>query len=600
MIKEAISHRGVTPDLYLSEKNILHIGIQTARGDIQNCELVYFTRTTPARRIYQKMYCRLRDDQRDYYETEIVFPKTARYTKYYFSLTDYKDETIYVTAHGLLREEPKGGYFDYTYANKKECIRIPEWSKGLIYYQIFPERFCNGNKENDPIGCVSWGSKPTRENYMGGDLAGIYEKLPYLEKLGVECLYLTPVFKADFNHKYATVDYFSIDPSFGEEEDLIRVVNGCHERGIRIILDGVFNHCGIHFPPFEDLLDKQEKSKYWDWFLITKVPVTVSNECYECMGAYEGMPKLNNSNPEVRKFVISVMRYWIKKAGIDGWRLDVADEIDSSLWMQARIELKEEFPDCLLMGETWGSGYRMMMGNQMDTIMDYGIRDAVEDYLMAECPNANDFDQRIGSVFSYYPRPMIDGLYHMLDSHDTPRFFTVCQNDFRKMKLAVALQFLLPGAPAIYYGDEVGMKGENDPDCRRCFPWEESLDKTDIYEWYSRLIRLRKREKSLRTGDYGVNFSEGGTFGFYRRQDKDILYVICNADMKKEISVPVLEMSKCRIILSETTDEKSEISQPYVAEEGAKNSDITEYVGMVSVNMPEWSVIVMKQEKSEE
>lgn len=197
-------------------------------------------------------------------------------------------------------------------------MEVPEWAKGQVYYQIFPERFKNGDTANDPEGCVPWGTPPTPENYMGGDLKGILEKLPYLRSLGVDCIYLNPIFQGDFNHKYATTDYFHVDPAFGTEEDLRELISQLHASGMKLLLDGVFNHTGIHFPPFADLLEKQEASAYRDWFHVTKFPIETTPHHYECVGAYPYMPKLNTANPEVREYILSVMEYWIREFHIDG------------------------------------------------------------------------------------------------------------------------------------------------------------------------------------------------------------------------------------------------------------------------------------------
>lgn len=596
MKTEAIIHSGLSPDLYVSGRSILHIGIRAAREDLRSCELIFFTRTAPEHKMRRKMNCRLRDAQADYYETKIQFPVAARYLKYYFALTGRDGETVWMGAGGIYREEPSDGFFEFAYANEKDCITIPRWAAGQIYYQIFPERFCNGDEGNDPQPCMPWGSRPDREHYMGGDLAGIYEKLPYLEKLGVECLYLTPVFKADFNHKYATEDYFQIDPDFGTKEMLTELVKACHERNMKIILDGVFNHCGVKFAPFADLLEKQEQSEYRDWFYITQYPVTIAKECYECVGAYPWMPKLNTGNRRVRQYILEVMRYWLKEAGIDGWRLDVADEVDGSVWLQARIELKEEFPDCLLLGETWGSGYRMMLGNQMDSIMNYGFLDAVKEYLLCEKPDAEAFSDRINRVYSFYPKIMTDGLYHMLGSHDTPRFRTLCGKDGKRLELAVALQMLLPGSPAVYYGEEAGMEGENDPGCRGAFPWEEKPWEKPLFAWYQKLIRLRKKEQAFRTGDYGTILCEGGTYGFYRKDDNAVFYIVCNPDISKKLNLPVLKKESCKLIFpAESAD--GTVMETVPIKEGQKfyNDDVTDYKGTISVKAPEWSVFVIKQ-----
>ncbi len=242
---------------------------------------------------------------------------------------------LYLTSWGIQEKVPEDGFMNFFMPMKRTVSPFLNGAKARFIIRYFRRGSATETGENDPEGCVDWGSAPDRDHYMGGDLRGIRSRLDYLEDLDVQCLYLTPIFRGDFNHKYATTDYFEVDPSFGTKEELAQLVDACHKKGIRIRLDGVFNHCGIHFPPFQDLLEKQEASPYKDWFIVTDFPVTLSHHSYECVGAYKWMPKLNTSNREVREFVLSVMDYWIDKFHIDGWRLDVSDEVDGSVWTQA-------------------------------------------------------------------------------------------------------------------------------------------------------------------------------------------------------------------------------------------------------------------------
>ena len=307
MKKEAVFHINTEDCIYPVSRDELVVRLRTGREDMKKCRIIYWNRTDPDMKKEQQLECYARDELFDYYQTKLQFTKVARYQKYYFELEDKEGTTCYYAANGITHTPPCDGYFEFLYANPKDVLESPEWAKGIIYYQIFPERFCDGDITNNPAGYDAWGTLPTRENYMGGDLKGICDKVEYLEKLGVECLYLTPIFKGDFNHKYATTDYFEIDPMFGTKEDLHKLVDKCHRYGIKILLDGVFNHTGI-------------------------------------------------------------MDYWIREYHIDGWRLDVSDEVDSTVWQEARLMLKEKYPDIILLGETWGYGGRLLRGNQMDSV----------------------------------------------------------------------------------------------------------------------------------------------------------------------------------------------------------------------------------------
>lgn len=594
MIKEAIRHVNTKRYVYLRSRNCLVFRIRTAREDIKSCHLIHWPRTNIEKKKEVKLICKQRDALFDYYEVEVSFAKVARYHKYYFKLEGHDGEILYVNAYGIHKNEPDDGYFEFLYANQNDIFQVPEWSKGNIYYQIFPERFCNGNRENDRHDCVAWGSKPTRENYMGGDIKGITDKISYLKDLGIECIYLNPIFKADFNHKYATTDYYEIDPEFGTKEEFRELVKTCHENGIRIILDGVFNHSGVHFKPFEDLLENQENSKYKDWFLVTKYPVTISHHCYECVGAYKWMPRLNTSNKDVRKFILDVMTYWLDEFHIDGWRLDVADEVDSLVWQEARTLIKSKYQDKILLGETWGYGIDMLRGNSMDSIMNYTFRDAAWDYFAYEKISTNELDHRINQILATYPNENSHALYNLLDSHDTDRCLTKCSENIDKFKLAVALQFLMPGAPAIYYGDEIGMTGDNDPDCRKAMIWDQEKQNADLLLWYKWLINIRKENKCIRYGDYRTVLcdEEKNLFGFVRFYEGEEIYlVIHKGDNTVEVELPVFYKGD---YLSLSDNEKFTTDSV----EGYKNlynSDILEYGGIIKTNLGANSIKIIKK-----
>ena len=589
MNQEAIRHTGAYPDIYLKDRRTMMVVLRTARKDVTGCSVVYFPRTDKRKIKKAQMQCVLRDERFDYYQLEISFSKVARYQKYYFEIND-QGKLWYLTAWGIGEQIPEDGYFEFLYANGTEVVNVPEWSKGLIYYQIFPERFYNGDTANDPKGCMKWGSPPTRDNYMGGDLEGILRKMGYLDGLGIECIYLTAIFEADFNHKYATTDYYKIDPSFGIEDILRSFVKEAHSIGMKIILDGVFNHTGIHFKPFQDVLKNQEHSDYRDWLYITEYPVRVSHHCYECVGAYKYMPKLNTANPEVRSYLLRVMEYWIREFKIDGWRLDVADEVDEGVWMEARIMLKSKYPDILLLGETWGDGLRLMNGAQMDCIMNYVFRDAVRDFLALERINGSGFDARIQKMLSHYPESANQAMFLPLDSHDTERFLYDCRGDKRKLILAVCLQMTFPGAPSVYYGDEVGMTGANDPDCRQCMVWEKEKQDSSLFSIYQKLIHLRKQEKCIKNGGFAVNVCEGRVYGYVRYDDKNELYIILNAGKESRIvNVPVLDKKQYVDVATK---------QEYKVEDGDKgswlNSDMWHYEGMVEISLEPYSAKILK------
>jgi len=590
VIREAILHTGGYPDIYLKDRKTLVLSLRTSRKDILKCKVLYWSRTTPERKREALMECVLRDERYDYYHVELAFSKVARYQKYYFVLEDDK-EICYLTAWGIKNEKPWDGYFEFLYANGTDHIEVPEWTRGVVYYQIFPERFSNGDTGNDPAECMAWGSEPTRGNYMGGDLAGIIQKVDYLQELGIECIYLNPIFKGDFNHKYATTNYFQVDPSFGDAEVLHRLIEELHKRGIRIVLDGVFNHVGVYFEPFQDVLQNQRQSPYKDWFYITEYPVRISHHCYECVGAYKWMPKLNTANREVREFILKVMDYWIDEFKIDGWRLDVADEVDESVWLEARIRLKEKDPSIFLLGETWGSGLRLMSGNQMDAVMNYVFRDAVRDFFAFEKIDAKEFDSRINAMLAKYPEVMNQAMFLPIDSHDTERFLSDCGMDNRKYMLAAAFQMMFVGAPCVYYGDEVGIAGGNDPDCRKCMIWNEEEQDQQKRKEYQALISLRKQEKCIKTGGYAVNLSEGRLYGFIRHQESSAVYVVINAGSQSKTTViPVFyKTSYYDWMKQERVWAEDRNGQECL------NDDMWNYQGTIRVTLEPYSVRLFKE-----
>lgn len=590
MIQEAIRHTGTYPDVYLKDRKRLVMMLRTAKRDLAACKVVYFARTNPEKKISVKMKCTLRDGLFDYYQAELEFSSVARYQKYYFEMEE-SGVIWYLSAWGIHEQVPEDGYFEFLYANSTEILDVPKWSRGQVYYQIFPERFYNGDKTNDPSDSVEWGSRPTRENYMGGDLQGIIEKLDYIKDLGIDCIYLNPIFEADFNHKYATTNYYKIDPMFGNHETFRHLITRAHGMGIKIILDGVFNHSGIHFEPFQDVLKNQKNSKYLEWFHFTGFPVSVSHHCYECVGAYKYMPKLNTSNPEVQRFILDVMDYWIREFQIDGWRLDVADEVDESVWMEARVKLKQKYPDLLLLGETWGQGLRLLDGSQMDCIMNYTFRDAVRDFIAFEKIDADGFNDRLQSMLAKYPEAVNQAMFLPLDSHDTERFQFYCNGDRKKQILAIIFQMTFVGSPSVYYGDEIGITGNNDPDCRKCMIWEEERQDKELLALYQNLIQLRKQEECIKTGGFTVNLCEDRVYGFIRDKGEEQIYVVINAGSKsKTAKIPVLHKAEYADLID---------GEEYAVRDGiyetCLNSDMLDYRGVIKVELEPFSAKIIKR-----
>jgi len=527
----AITHETTLPYRQPIARNIIHFRILTAQENCTSVTLNCWKRSDsfPESLRVMPLSIRYADGIHAEWVCDADFAEETHYIKYYFRIDFTTGETRFFCEHGFLENEPERGYFELLQANETEVTERPSWCRSIVYYQIFPERFAVGNSNKTFRDYVPWQDEPTRENFLGGDLNGIRAKLPYLRMLGVECLYLNPVFSGDFNHKYATADYFQIDLDFGTNEDLIALVDEAHAGGIRVVLDGVFNHAGVRFAPFADVLKRGASSRYRDWFYIKRFPVIIDAECYECVGDYPYMPRLRTANPETREYILSVMLYWLKTAKIDGWRLDVADELDVQTVRYLREHLKREYPDALLLGETWGDASRMVCeGDQFDCAMNYLFRDAMVDFFAKGRINAADLDHRLSHMLMKYPDATNLCQYNCLGSHDTARFLTEASGENWRLKLAIAFQILFPGSPAIYYGDELGMTGENDPGCRGGMVWDHG--DVELLKWTHDLIALRKNSMAARLGDYHTLIADpvSNVFAFERQYGNERLIAIFN------------------------------------------------------------------------
>ena len=524
----AIRHESLLPFRQPLARNKIRFRLLAASGDIARCSITFWKRFVPDQRFTLPMHIRTQDQQTAEWIAEAAFPEETHYIKYFFRLADAAGKEAYYSEYGLSEGEPAAGCFELLQVNETDVIAPPAWARGAVYYQIFPERFARGGDFAKSHELEPWEAQPTRENYLGGDLVGIRKKLSYLQELGVECLYLNPIFEGDFNHKYATTDYLRIDPDFGTEEDLRALVSEAHERGMRVLLDGVFNHCGIHFAPFADLMQKGEDSDYRGWFYPKRFPIGIDPACYECVGDYPYMPRLNTAHPGVQQYILRVMRYWIAQTGIDGWRLDVADELDVSCLQYLRRELRREYPDALLLGETWGDASRMVNGNdQCDTVMNYLFRDAMVDYFALGAIDGEALDHRLERMRMKYPEETCQCLYNCLSSHDTPRFLTLAGNEKWRLRLATAFQMLYPGSPAVYYGEEIGMQGENDPGCRGGMVWDHQDQ--ELLGWTKEMISLRRQHEAIRSGTCRVLCKQKKLFAFERASENETIIAVFNS-----------------------------------------------------------------------
>ena len=445
--------------------------------------------------------------------TTTITPPFKR-LKYYFELIT-ETEKWYYFEDGFVSEDQmhlKGRSrqcFTMPWLNPCDVNKTPHWVNETIWYQIFPDRFCNGNTSINPEGYLEWGSKQEigHRDLYGGDLQGIINKLDYLQELGITGIYMTPINESPSNHKYDTTDYEKIDPHFGDEQTMKELVQKAHEKGIRIMLDAVFNHCGYFFHPWQDVLQKGPESAYFDWFMINEWPLKQRYAAKEgqlyTFAFFDGMPKLNTNNPKVRDYLIGVVSGWVKKYDVDGIRIDVANEISHTFCKELRTALKAIKPDIYILGEIWHDAIAWLRGDEYDAVMNYPLAGSMKDFFIDRSLTGKDFEYMINRCYTNYMQQTNDVLFNMLDSHDTIRLRNVVQN-LNEYNALLTLLFTMPGSVCIYYGTEIGMEGGFDPDCRKCMPWKD-IDQGKYNEritFIKELITLRKKEKLMRERNF--------------------------------------------------------------------------------------------------
>lgn len=413
-------------------------------------------------------------------------------------------------------------------------MSAPSWVQDAIFYQIFPDRFANGDTGNDPADLQPWGAKPTLRGFQGGDLQGIVQRFDYLLELGVNALYLNPIFAAASNHRYDTMDYYRIDPRLGTREEFQRLLTLAHKHDMHVILDGVFNHCGREFFAFQDVLENEERSKYRDWFYVRRFPLDASGDGiaknYEAWWGMRSLPKFNVDNPQVRKYLLDVARFWIQE-GVDGWRLDVPNEIEeASFWVEFRDTVKSVNPQAYLVGEIWEVDPSWVGDQRFDGLMNYPVRKSLLNFFQEENASASEFESEIQAIYGAYERENTFSHFLTLGTHDTERVRTALNADLARTRLAFQFIFTYPGAPSIFYGDEVGLQGGKDPDCRQAFPWDPSDWEHDLRDHIRKLISTRRSSKALRQGRLRFLPLEGSAraFAFSRAVERDAVIAVFN------------------------------------------------------------------------
>lgn len=439
-------------------------------------------------------------------------------------------------------------------------IQTPDWVKQAVFYQIFPDRFAKSTPPKHIKSCRQpgggwqpdrlepWDAPPTLQGYKGGNLWGTIEKLDYLLDLGINAIYFTPIFQSACNHGYHTHDYYQVDPLLGGNEAFMALLDAAHQRNIKVVLDGVFNHASRGFFFFNDILENGPHSPWLDWFLIEDWPLSAydgsKSANYIGWADNRSLPKFNHDNPAVREYIMQIAEYWIQQ-GIDGWRLDVPYCVETpGFWQEFRQRVKAINPDAYIVGEVWQDSRQWLDGTQFDGVMNYlftgptiafAAGDRVKMELVEPHPyypypalDAAGYAQKIKDLLALYPWEIQLTQLNLLDSHDTARLLTICGEDFSTVELATVLLMTSVGAPSIYYGDEVGLPGGDDPDCRRAFPAEDEWNQA-VLNYHKQLIAIRRNHPALQTGDYEIVGSQGMVYLFARTLPDETIIVGVNA-----------------------------------------------------------------------
>jgi cyclomaltodextrinase / maltogenic alpha-amylase / neopullulanase len=442
--------------------------------------------------------------------------------------------------------------------NRVTNITTPDWVKDAVFYQIFPDRFAMSDRVEKPHHLQSWGSQPTQEGYQGGDLLGVVERLDYLVDLGVNAIYFTPVFQSASNHRYHTHDYEKVDPLLGGNEALRALVEAAHQRNIRIVLDGVFNHASRGFFQFNDILENGPHSAWLDWFLVEDWPLSAYDgdrpANYVGWVGNRALPKLNTDNPQVREFIMRIAEFWLREYDIDGWRLDVPFEIRTEgFWEEFRRRVKAVKADAYIVGEVWEEAQQWLQGDRFDAVMNYLFASAVIAFTAGERVSqaltegrsynpypgidAVAFGERIQRLLDLYDQEVNQVQLNLLDSHDTARLLSLARGDKATVRLATLFQMTYPGAPSVYYGDEIGIRGtgaydepHQDPDARWAFPWHapEQWDH-DLLAYFKKVIALRHGRAVLRRGHFYQLYAQERVFAFARHSNEETVVVVLNA-----------------------------------------------------------------------
>ena len=547
MEKSAILHIPMSHYAYGVDEEHVTIRLRAKREDLKSCDLYFGDRScrqTPV--IFTKAPMQLKHRTSLYDFFEVTLEKPYKRLCYYFLISDGTEE-LYYYGDCFCKEtvDDRSEYFQLPFNHRADIVNPPKWASHAMIYNIFPDSFATGRRmiSEKPTELEWEGQKTTGK--LGGTLRGIIENVDYLEELGVNAIYINPIFAAGEYHKYDLLDYYHIDPCFGTNEEFALLVDVYHTHGIKVIIDGVFNHCGWKFFAFEDVVQNGEASKYKDWFYGLQYPVVRPEDPeaypnYDCFGYERMMPKLNLDNPETANYFIEVGRYWIREFHIDGWRLDVASEINDGFWRAFHKAVKEENPEAILIGEVWESAGHWLDGTIFDSTMNYDFRKHCRRFFAERTIDAMEFTDRVTDMLMRYREQTVYAQLNVLDSHDVSRFLSVCHEDEKLYALALVFQMTFPGMPSVFYGDEQGITGILEKDYRHPMIWDK---RNPLFSFFQKLLSLRKGEEVLQTGDFHTVLDEVS----------DCMYVYERADATDRIRIYLNAGDACKPVeVSET------------------------------------------------
>lgn len=483
--------------------------LRTGKGEAESVRFYYADRAvmTPKLQFVPLPMEKFRTDRYfDWYEIrlETRFERIA----YYFELQNGVETLFYYgDCYEMAGTPTRADYFQLPFNHRADRFAAPAWTRDAVVYNIFPDSFAAGKR------LAPNGAPPCR----GGTVRGVTENLDYIASLGFNCIYLNPIFAARSYHRYDTLDYYRIDPHMGAEDDLRDLVRRAHALGIRVILDGVFNHVSSDHPFFRDVLEKGRASRYYSCFYALpetpRLPAAGELPGYTCFSYVADMPKTNTADPFLRQYFCDVGAYWVRKFDVDGWRLDVANELDDGFLRAFRASVKAAKSDALIVGEVWENAAHYLGGDMLDSAMNYDFRRYCRRFFAEQTVDAETFDTNVSTLLLRYNENALFAQLNLLDSHDVSRFLSLCGGKTERMELAVLLQMTFPGMPCVFYGDEKGLCGESEPEYRCPMAWDAS---SPLEEVYRRMIALRKTHPALRYGSFHTELACGGVYRYSR------------------------------------------------------------------------------------